>query len=249
MSKYINLLSEEVKEKIEAYIIENELKPYDPLPSERKLAETFNVNRLTIRSALKRLRYEHHIFTQHGRGNFIAPPKIDDDTEKFCSFTDGWSADGFRTSSKVISFDKKEASLSVSSHLGIALGEKVYCLGRVRYLEDEPFLLETSFIPEKYCPGLEQYNFAVQSLYDTLIHVYDLNLKRIDETITITSLTNEESRYLNAEENDIGFCIKSTAYNEEKVIEYCITINRADRYMMVSTLGNDKDQLIADTYQ
>ena len=52
MSKYINLLSEEVKDKIEAYIIENDLKPYDPLPSERKLAEAFQVNRLTVRSAL-----------------------------------------------------------------------------------------------------------------------------------------------------------------------------------------------------
>ncbi|MBS7009133.1 GntR family transcriptional regulator [Anaerostipes sp.] len=241
MSKYINLLNEEVKEKIEAYIIENGLKPYDSLPSERKLAEMFQVNRLTVRSALKRLRYEHHIVTRHGKGNFIAPPKIDDDTEKFCSFTDGWSADGFKTSSKVIFFDRKEASLSVSSHLGISLGEKVYCLGRVRYLEDEPFLVETSFIPEKYCPGLEQYNFAVQSLYDTLINIYHLNLKRIDETITITTLTNDESHYLKAEENDIGFCIKSTTYDEEKIIEYCITINRADRYMMVSTLGNGEN--------
>lgn len=238
MSKYINLLSEEVKEKIEAYIIENDLKPFDPLPSERKLAETLQVNRLTVRSALKRLRYEHHIFTRHGKGNFIARPKIEDDSEKFCSFTDGWSADGFKTSSKVLSFDRREASLSVSSHLGITLGEQVYCLIRVRYLEDEPFLVETSFIPEKYCPGLERYNFAAESLYDTLIHTYELNLKRIDETITITTLTDEESHYLNAEENEIGFCIKSTTYDEEKIVEYCITINRADRYMMVSTLGS-----------
>ena len=109
---------------------------------------------------------------------------------------------------------------------------------RVRYLEDEPFLVETSFIPEKYCPGLEQYNFADESLYDTLIRTYKLNLKRIDETITITTLTDEKSHYLNAEENEIGFCIKSTTYDEEKIVEYCITINRADRYMMVSTLGS-----------
>ena len=91
---------------------------------------------------------------------------------------------------------------------------------------------------EKYCPGLEQYNFADESLYDTLIRTYKLNLKRIDETITITTLTDEESHYLNAEENEIGFCIKSTTYDEEKIVEYCITINRADRYMMVSTLGS-----------
>jgi len=89
MSKYTNLLNEEVKESIEAYIIEHDLRPGDFLPSERELSDLLMVNRLTVRAALKRLRNEHHIITEHGKGNKIAPPKINEDTTHLLSFTDG----------------------------------------------------------------------------------------------------------------------------------------------------------------
>lgn len=54
MSKYTNLLNEQMKESLESYIIEHALAPGDALPSERELAENLGVNRLTIRAALKR---------------------------------------------------------------------------------------------------------------------------------------------------------------------------------------------------
>ncbi len=239
MSKYTNLLSEQIKEDIETYIIENELKPHDALPSERKLAETLDVNRLTLRAALKRLRNEHHIYTIHGKGNFVSPPKIEDDTHNFTSFTTGWSSDGYITSSKVVLFDLIESPLPVCTHLNLSLGEKVYQLRRIRFLNDEPILLETSYIPQKYCPGLEQYNFAVSSLYDTLSNNYHLNLKEIQESMSITALTKEESLYLNGQEEETAFFIKSTTFDNEKPIEYCITVSRAERYMMSSTLKSE----------
>lgn len=239
MSKYTNLLSEQIKEDIESYIIENQLKPYDALPSERKLAEHLNVNRLTLRAALKRLRNEHHIFTKHGKGNFISPPKIEDDTHNFTSFTTGWSSDGYTTSSKVVLFELIDAPLPVSTHLNISLGEKVYLLKRIRLLDSEPILLETSYIPQKYCPNLEQYNFETSSLYDTLKKIYHLDLKEIQESIEITSLTKEESIYLNGPEEDTAFFIKSTAFDSEKPVEYCISIGRAERYMMSSKLKSE----------
>lgn len=241
MSKYINLLSEQVKESIEIYIIENNLKPYDALPSERKLAELLQVNRLTVRSALKRLRNEHHIFTEHGKGNFISPPKIEDDTQKLSSFTEGWSSDGYETSSNVLLFTTIEASLSLSTHLELSLGEELYQLRRIRCLNHKPFLLETSYLPKKYYPNLEQYDFSTQSLYDTMSNIYRFKLTRIEESISITSLTKEESSLLNTKEKDTAFCIKSTTYDKENPVEYCVTISCADRYMMTSTLRNHPD--------
>lgn len=240
MSKYINLLSEQIKESIETYIIENDLKPDDPLPSERKLSENFQVNRLTVRAALKRLRNEHHIYTEHGKGNFISPPKIEDDTQKLSSFSEGWIPDGYTTSSKVLLFKTVESPLSISTHLELSLGEDVYLLKRIRYLDQKPFLLETSYLPKKYYPNLDAYDFSAQSLYNTIQDVYHLKLTRIDQSISITSLTKEESAALDACEHDTAFCIKSTTFDMEKPIEYCITISCADRYMMTSTLKNQE---------
>lgn len=41
------------------------------LPSERRLAETYGINRLTVRAALKNLRQEGLIVAHQGRGNFV----------------------------------------------------------------------------------------------------------------------------------------------------------------------------------
>ena len=90
MSKYTNLLSDEIRERIESYIIDNTMLPHDKLPSERFFAELFGVNRQTVRTALKQLKNEHHLYTLRGKGNFISPPKYKDETDLLASFSKGW---------------------------------------------------------------------------------------------------------------------------------------------------------------
>lgn len=50
-------LSDQVAERIKEYIIENELKPGDRLPTEHELAERFGVSRISIREATKALAF------------------------------------------------------------------------------------------------------------------------------------------------------------------------------------------------
>jgi DNA-binding FadR family transcriptional regulator len=49
-------------------ILSGELAPGERLPPERKLAETFGVNRVTVRSALQRLETEHLVSVRQGSG-------------------------------------------------------------------------------------------------------------------------------------------------------------------------------------
>lgn len=64
--KYIGLADD-----IQQLIKESGLKRNDALPSERKLAEHFQVNHLTIRKALKLLEQEGIIYKEPSRGNFV----------------------------------------------------------------------------------------------------------------------------------------------------------------------------------
>lgn len=52
-------------------IYKTPIKEEEPLPSERKLCETLNVSRSTLRSALKHLAYNHIIEIRQGSGNFV----------------------------------------------------------------------------------------------------------------------------------------------------------------------------------
>ncbi len=61
-------IAQQIRQKIES----GEFSEKQRLPSSRQLAETFKVNHLTIRQALKMLEAEHVISIQHGRGAFVA---------------------------------------------------------------------------------------------------------------------------------------------------------------------------------
>ena len=58
-------------ETIRSYIQEQKLKKNDPLPPERRLAELFDVNHLTLRKALRLLEQEKRIYKEPSRGNFV----------------------------------------------------------------------------------------------------------------------------------------------------------------------------------
>ncbi|RGW54668.1 GntR family transcriptional regulator [Dorea formicigenerans] len=236
MSKYTNLLNEQIKESLESYIIEQNLQPGDTLPSERKLAELLNANRLTVRTALKRLRNEHLIYTKQGKGTFIAPPKIIEGTSKLESFSSGWEKDGYIPTSKILEISEIEASLSICYRLQLNLGEKVFSLNRLRFLNNEPIALEHAYIPSKLVPGILKYNFETESLYSILESAYKLRLTRQEETISICHMRKNEARNLNKKEGDPAFFIKGISFNDDIPFEYCITINPADRYVLSSKM-------------
>ena len=54
----------------------SELATNDPIPGERALAERFGTSRVTIRQALALLQDDGLIYTVHGAGSFVAPPRV-----------------------------------------------------------------------------------------------------------------------------------------------------------------------------
>ena len=67
---------EEAIEKIENYIVKNELQAEDRLPSERTMCELWNCNRSTLRKAIKQLILEGRIYNKNGSGTYVAPTKL-----------------------------------------------------------------------------------------------------------------------------------------------------------------------------
>lgn len=65
-------LSTLVASSISREIAQGRLKPGDQLPTEQALASTFGVSRNVVREAIARLRSEGRIWSQQGRGAFVA---------------------------------------------------------------------------------------------------------------------------------------------------------------------------------
>src|SRR5690625_4121722 len=97
-SKYLQL-SEKLIE-----TINNELEVGDSLPSERKLAEKYQVSRTTVRLALDDLESRGYISTQHGKGSFVVDyHKTLINLSDMYSFTEQMKAIGQTPKTKLLS--------------------------------------------------------------------------------------------------------------------------------------------------
>ena len=65
------LLRQAVTDRIKAYIIENRLKPGDPLPTEAELCDALNASRSSLREAIKTLAALDIVEVRHGSGTFV----------------------------------------------------------------------------------------------------------------------------------------------------------------------------------
>lgn len=237
MGKHFHLSSDIIQEQIEDYILENQLHPGDKLPSERAFSEKFNVNRITLRNALKHLQDEGIITARQGSGNYIAEPKYFDNANTCISFSEGWRLEHQNPSSKEISFRTVEATKKIAKNLNIALGTSVYELKRIRYINKTPVIIETTYLKKDMFPGLMQFNFEKLSLYSILNQYYHTKPTIQNHTISITHLSAEEASLLDQKELDGAFYLNAITLDESKnVIEYCISICRADKYALKNSL-------------
>ncbi|HVK21691.1 MAG TPA: FadR/GntR family transcriptional regulator [Actinokineospora sp.] len=65
------LRRQEVTERIKDYILENELRPGDPLPTESELCAALGVSRSSIREAVKTLNALDIVEVRHGHGTYV----------------------------------------------------------------------------------------------------------------------------------------------------------------------------------
>lgn len=70
-------LSDEVRERLLAEINDGDLRPGDPLPSERELMALYGVGRPAIREAMQSLASLGLIDVRHGERPRLAPPRLD----------------------------------------------------------------------------------------------------------------------------------------------------------------------------
>lgn len=237
MQEYIPRARERAVECLEAYILENELKAGDALLSERQMCQLWNINRTTLRSAIKQLSDSGKLFSLQGSATRIAP--------RFCrrlqdlqSFSEYAKTYNFNISTQLLSFLVVECDKHLATKFKRVLGEKLFCITRLRILNDTPVLIETAYVPVELAPGLDEHDFIHESLFCVLENRYGFKLSHGSEQTSITFAAGEEASFLNIDEGDPVYFIASMTENEEGIpIEYCKSIGRYDVIEMESVMN------------
>lgn len=228
-------------ERIKSFMKENQLEENEQLPSNRELAQMFEVQRLTVTSALKRLVNEGVIYAVPRKGYFVAEKKIIRDLVKFESFSEMAKSKGLDISTKTIGIKRIKSSKHVSKALDILEGTSVYEIRRLRIYKEKPLALEISFIPEKYVKGLEKEDLEKNSLYGILADLYGIVLEGASQEITMLMPNKEYQKLLDTDSRDALLVLKSIAYTKTgSRIEYSESITRGDRCTFMNVLTREE---------
>ncbi len=216
------------------------------LPTERALAERLGMSRTTVRRALDLLEREHRIRRVKGRagGAYLtdvtqreASPQA---ARPFCQshsvvrslntvkgIPEILHDQGFRDGTTVIRAGLVAAPAPVGSILGVADGEAVVSLLRLRHADGETLSLEQMYLRPELAGVLRT---GMTSVYRTLRTQFGVEICVADESIEVASVSSAEGKLLGRPAGTPVLKLERRGFDQRgRAIEYSVDLFRADR--------------------
>ncbi len=221
----------QVKEIIKEKIDSGDLKFGDKIPSEYEISNVVKVSRMTVRHAIKELITEDLLFTKRGKGTFVGRPKLKRDLSVLNSLTKEMQSSGFKAFNKLLGIDIIMPSEGLSIKLEIERKDRVFQIKRVRYLEDEPIFIETSFVPYNACPQLIQEDLGTNSLYYLFEKKYGILLDSAVMSIETIPADEYQSKIFNIEKGIPILLFEQITYSKDgRIIQFMQLVSKGDKY-------------------
>ena len=208
-----------------------DLVPGAQLPTEVELVEHFGVSRATVRQALRELVAEGLVEIRRGLGTYVTQRRFEHTIGGFYSFSREIERHGLEPRTRVLGLRVERADEAVASALGVDPGTAVVALRRLRLADDDPLVVETSYLPATRFPGLEKVDFGQVRLYDTLTDAYGCRPTRARETFEPVLVTADEAALLGQHRGEPALRVERVAFDQDDApIEFCRSTVRGDRY-------------------
>ena len=171
------------------------------LPDERSLAESYQVSRSSMKRALGLLADQGIVFKKRGSGTFINPLYLKNQAlfryeGSNLGLTDSFKMPGKKQSVKLLDFHVIKASPEIAKDLFLNENDFAYEFKRLRFLDKQPFLIETGYLPIKIMPELKPETLQ-GSLFNYLEDKENKTVTKSFLNITVEPSNKEDQKEMN----------------------------------------------------
>lgn len=232
-------LYHQLKQRLSAKIQSVEWKPEDKIDSENQLMEIFQVSRNTVKKAIEDLVQEGKLYRIQGKGTFVSKPRFEQSLGGFYSFSRVLQEKGLNPRDEVLVIQDVYPSTKVKNGLELQDDEQVIEIKRLRFADNEPILVESSFLPKNLIINSEILReVSSSSLYTLLAQRFNINVVSAKEAFEPVIIKEEEARFLKTEAGKPALLIERTAFDlSGRPVEFCISIVRGDRCRFYTELN------------
>lgn len=190
------------------------------LPAERKLAESFNTTRITLREALALLESEGKIYREDRRGWFVSPPALIYDPNYTTEFAAMAIAQDRKPHSVLLSAQLIHANQHIATLLNITTNDSVYRIERLRSLDSRPVVVVTNHILPEFFPDLLKHDIT-HSLTVTYREHYQRIYTKTRFRISTTSLNGNTASALRATAGSPAMFVERLNYDQHDNLIDC----------------------------
>ncbi|MDT2007070.1 GntR family transcriptional regulator [Rhodococcus opacus] len=206
----------------------------DAVPSERVLAERYDVARETVRQAMRELLVAGRI-ERRGRTTVVATPKVVLPLA-MGSYTEAALEMGLRATRILVDWTALTADEELAAVLNVAVGAPVVQLERVFTTDGLRVGLETTRLPADRYPGLRETFDHRSSLYAEL-RSRGVEFHRAIDSIETTLPDAREAALLTADTRTPLFLLNRVSYDQDDIpIEQRRSLYRGDRMTFTAVM-------------
>ncbi|SEN05147.1 transcriptional regulator, GntR family [Sphingomonas gellani] len=211
------------------------VKSDEAIPTERDLAEHFDVSRITVRKALEGLVSEGLLSRRRGAGTFVVGGRVEKSFSKLSSFSEDMQLRGRTPSSTWVSRTAGAVTPEEALSLGLSPGSQVYRFHRIRYADGISMALEYSTVPG-FC--LTSETVVQESLYEALGQAGFRPVRAL-QRLRAVAFTPEQAQALGVEAGQPGLFIERRSFLADgRTTEFTQSYYRGDAYDLVAELND-----------
>jgi GntR family transcriptional regulator len=222
---------QQIVDQIRALIRSEALREGEVFHSEGEIASALGISKMPVRQAFVRLRAEGLLVIEKGKRPVIGSSHMPWNFQQLRGFSEEMRRRGLTPSAKVLSLKRIPADAETAQALRLGANDAVFALHRLRYVDNEPVALVTSYIPAALFPDLDKQDLEKMSLYHLFEKVYRRKLNWAEEEIGATTASEEQARTLQTSPGAALLFVRETTYDLRRTaIEHSRSLLRADRY-------------------
>lgn len=223
----------------------NELKPGDSLPGERKLAQMYNVSRVTVRRTISDLVTENILSKQHGKDTTVCDFQNDAAIQNTLGRLYG-VAEELLSQNKTINIEVlflgfEPASTLVKRKLRLNEFEgSMFCFHRRMELDKQPLLVNYSYTSEVIGCLLQDLDMKKDIVY-LYLERNGYNITHANQTVSAGIADERIADFLSIKQGSPVLEVTRTTYIKgNSPIMFEKTIYRADKYQYYIKLNRSK---------
>lgn len=222
----------------EKQISQGQLQPGDALPTEMEIVERAGISRMTVRRAISELAAAGMVYTQKGKGTFVAQPRLDNVVFNLNNYFDEIKQKGMNPHAELLEARIIKADEQLAQRLGIEVDTRCLYFRILISADGEKLAYETKYtVYAKRSPILESQ--LIDPLLSRLAAAHSDSIPTSSKKVLkVSKATEEEANVLGVSPGIPVFFMVQTIYDtDSKIIAWGKTIYRGDRYKLISYDG------------